>query len=499
MKRLHGVKAPHWKNTAALAPVRINIPPEVVIPMSMHIGAPAKPVVKAGDAVKVGQMIAQAGGFMSAPIHSGVSGKVRKIDEILLSTGQKGPCIIIETDGAQEVFEEVKPVEVTSKEELIAAARNCGLVGLGGAAFPASVKLSIKEGLKIDYLLVNGAECEPYITSDTRTMLDEAENIVEGAALVQKYLEIPEVVFGIEDNKKTCIRKLTYLCSSKPGMRVEALPAMYPQGGEKVLIFNITGREVPEGKLPADAGCIVMNCTSLAVFYKYIKTGMPLVEKCITVDGSAVADPKNVIAPIGTPIKYLFDFCGGFVKDPAKILYGGPMMGIAVPDMEVPVLKGTNAVLAFDNKDAILPEPATCIRCGNCVSHCPMRLRPLEIERAFNLKKPENLEAEKVMLCMECGCCAFGCPAKRPLVHVMKLAKAMLRDYQAQRKALKEQEQAKLEQKKEQAQARLAQIEEREAAKLKQSEEPEPVKVEQNKEAEPVKTEQSKGKEDKNE
>lgn len=447
MKRLHGVKTPHWKNTAGMAPVRIPVPPEVVIPVSMHIGAPAKPVVKAGDPVKVGQMVAEPGGFVSAPIHSGVSGKVKKIDEILLSTGQKGTAIIIETDGEQDTFEGLKPVEIGSKADLIAAAGSCGLVGLGGAAFPASVKLSVKDGIKIDYLLVNGAECEPYITSDTRTMLDEADKIVEGAALVQKYLEIPEVVFGIEDNKQECIKKLKELCSSRQGMRVQALPAMYPQGGEKVLIYNITGREVPEGKLPADAGCIVMNCTSLAVFYRYVSTGMPLVEKCITVDGSAVADPKNVIAPIGTPIKYLFEFCGGFKSDPAKILYGGPMMGISVPDTDVPVLKGTNAVLAFDRADGILPEPTTCIRCGNCVRHCPMRLRPLEIEKAFNLNKPENLAAEKVGLCMECGCCAFGCPAKRPLVHVMKLSKALLRDHQAQI-AKREQEKAGKEEKK---------------------------------------------------
>ena len=430
MKRLHGVKAPHWKHTAACAPVRIPVPPEVIIPMSMHIGAPAKPVVKAGELVKVGQLIAEAGGFVSAPIHSGVSGKVKKIDDVLLSAGQRGTAILIETDGEQEVSETVQPVPVNSKEELIAAVRSSGLVGLGGAGFPASVKLSVKDGVKIDYLLVNGAECEPYITSDTRTMLDDAELIVSGAELVKKYLDIPEVVFGIENNKQECIQKLDALCRDKQGFRVESLPAMYPQGGEKVLIYNITGREVMEGKLPADAGCIVMNCTSLAALYRYISTGMPLVEKCITIDGSAVAKPQNVIAPIGTPIKYLFEFCGGFKEDPAKILYGGPMMGIAVPDTEVPVLKGTNAVLAFARGDAILPEPTACIRCGNCVQHCPMRLMPLEIERALTLKKPEILEREKVGLCMECGCCAFGCPAKRPLVHVMKLSKAMLREYQ---------------------------------------------------------------------
>lgn len=438
MKRLHGVRTPHWKNTAACPAVRIPVPPQVVIPMSMHIGAPAKPIVKVNDEVKVGQMIAEAGGFVSAPIHSGVSGKVKKIDEVLLSSGQRGTAIIIETDGQQAVSEDVKPVSVSSKEEFIAAVRASGLVGLGGAGFPASVKLSVKDDVKIDYLLVNGAECEPYITSDTRTMIDDAELVVKGAELVKQYIGIPEVVFGIENNKQECIDKISALVSGKQGFRVESLPAIYPQGGEKVLIYNITGREVPEGKLPADAGCIVMNCTSLAALYRYISTGMPLVEKCVTVDGSAVANPQNVIAPIGTPIKYLFEFCGGFKEEPAKVLYGGPMMGIAVPDTEVPVLKGTNATLAFNKKDAILPEPTTCIRCGNCVAHCPMRLAPLEIERAYELKRPEILEKEKVGLCMECGCCAFGCPAKRPLVQVMKLSKAMLRDYQNAKKAKEE-------------------------------------------------------------
>ncbi|MCF0229910.1 MAG: RnfABCDGE type electron transport complex subunit C, partial [Parasporobacterium sp.] len=275
MKKLHGVHTPHWKNTAACPAVRIPVPPEVIVPMSMHIGAPAKPLVKVNDEVRVGQVIAEAGGFVSAPIHSGVSGKVKKIDEVLLSSGMRGTAIIIETDGEQTVSEDVKPVEITSKAELIDAARNCGLVGLGGAAFPASVKLAVKDEVKIDYLLINGAECEPYITSDTRTMIDDAELIVKGAELVKKFVGIQNVVFGIENNKQECISKISGLVQNMEGFSVKALPAMYPQGGEKVLIYNITGREVPEGKLPADAGCIVMNCTSLAALYRYVSTGMP--------------------------------------------------------------------------------------------------------------------------------------------------------------------------------------------------------------------------------
>ena len=443
LKRLNGVHAPHRKNTADIPPARIPVPPQVVVPMSMHIGAPAVPAVKAGDEVKVGQLIATAGGFVSSPVYSGVSGKVKKIDDIRASSGQKLKAVFIDTDGQQTPADALEPVTVTSREEFLEAVKNSGVVGLGGAGFPAAVKLTVKEGARAEYLLVNGAECEPYITSDTRTMVDEPELVVQGAELVQKYLDIPTVIFGIEKNKPQCIKAIQSACSGKSGMSVAAMPAIYPQGGEKVLIYNLTGREVPEGKLPLDAGCIVMNCTSLAAIAKYINTGMPLVEKCVTVDGSAVKEPKNVIAPIGTPVKYLFEFCGGFKSEPKKMLYGGPMMGIALPDEEVPILKTTNAVLAFDERDAVLPEPTTCIRCGRCVSHCPMRLAPLEIERAFELNKPEELEKQKVNLCMECGCCAFGCPAKRPLVHVMKMSKAMLRDYQTKRKQEQEKKAAK--------------------------------------------------------
>jgi electron transport complex protein RnfC len=228
-------------------------------------------------------------------------------------------------------------------------------------------------------------------------------------------------------------------------IELRTLPALYPQGGEKVLIYNITGRTVPEGKLPLDVGVIVLNCTTVAVIARYIKTGMPLVSKCVTVDGSAVKEPKNVIAPIGTPVKALFDYCGGFKEEPKKVLYGGPMMGIAIHDLSLPVLKSTNAVLAFNEKDAKLPEETACIRCGRCVAHCPLKLMPYSIETAYKLKKPELLEKYKVNLCMECGCCAYTCPAKRRLVQVMKLSKAMLRDYQTAKKAEEEKKAAKKE------------------------------------------------------
>lgn len=435
MKRLGGVKTPHRKNTVDNVPKHIAIPAEVTIPMSMHIGAPAKPVVKAGDEVKVGQLIAEAGGFVSSPIYSSVSGKVKKLDEILGAGGQTMTAVVIESDGEQTPFEGIKPPVVTNLQEFLNAVRESGVVGLGGAGFPTAVKLTVKDLKMIEYIIINGAECEPYITSDTRTMIDDKDLVWDGVLLLKKYLGSPKIIIGIEDNKPQCIKNFHELAGKTDGVEVNALPSLYPQGGEKVLIYNTTGRIVPEGKLPIDAGTVVINCTTLAAIAKYIQTGMPLVEKCITVDGSAVKEPQNVIAPIGTPIRDLFDFCGGFKAEPKKILYGGPMMGIAVPNTDVPVLKNTNAVLAFDIKDATLPTETECIKCGRCIDHCPLHLMPVYIENAFKQKRGDLLEKYKVNVCMECGCCAYICPARRPLVQVMKLSKPMLRDYQNAKKA----------------------------------------------------------------
>ena len=439
LKKLHGVHVPHHKNTQDMAAVRMACPASVTIPMSMHIGAPAKPIVKVGDSVQLGQRIADAGGFVSAPIHASVSGKVKKIDNILASNGRMVPAVTIEADGLQTPWEGLKAPEITSSEDFLKAVSDSGVVGLGGAGFPTAVKLTVKELSKIEAVIVNGAECEPYITSDTRTMLDEGELVLEGAKLLQKYLQVKRIIFGIEDNKPKCIAHIRNLISGESGMEVHSLPAMYPQGGEKVLIYHTTGRIVPEGKLPLDAGAIVINCTTLAAIARYVITGMPLVEKCLTVDGSAVKAPKNVIAPIGASMADVFEFCGGFSCEPKKVLYGGPMMGISVPDLNQPVLKNTNAIIALNERDARVPEPTACIKCGRCISHCPLRLMPADIETAFELGRIEDLVALKVNLCMECGCCSFICPARRPLVQTNKLAKAKIA---AHLNALKEKESA---------------------------------------------------------
>ncbi len=426
LKSLHGVKVKHFKNTEDCSTEILPIPDRVVISMSQHIGKPCDPTVKITDLVKVGQVIGTSDAFISAPIHSSVSGKVVAVDEILMSNGQKTKAVTIETDKLQEVDESVVPPSVSSFEEFIQAVKASGLVGLGGAGFPTYVKLSPKNLSEVDTLCINAAECEPYITSDYRTIMEDAEAVLDGARQVQKYLDLKKVIIGVEDNKPKAIALLKEMTAGDASIEVASLPAKYPQGAEKVLIYHTTGRVVPEGKLPADVGVIVMNVASIAFLSKYLKTGMPLTTKRVTVDGSAIAEPKNLLVPIGTPIQNLIDFCGGFKTEPGKVLMGGPMMGIAVNRLDYPVLKNNNAILAFDEKDSQEPEETPCIRCGRCVNACPFNLMPASIEKAFKAGNVDALRELKVNLCMECGCCAFACPAKRHLVMTNRLAKKML-------------------------------------------------------------------------
>ncbi len=433
LMKLHGIKVPHKKNTANCVPVRLSVPETVRIPMSMHIGKPAKVAVKRGDTVKVGQLIGEADGFISAPVHSSVSGTVAKIEEMTLSNGAKGQCVVIDTDGEQAVFEGVKPPEVHDLDSFTEAVRQSGAVGLGGAGFPTFVKLSVKDLSKLDAVVINAAECEPYITSDTRTMLDKSDDIMRGIEAVKKYLQPNRFIIGIEKNKPEAIKKMQELASQSEGVEVKVLPSSYPQGGEKVLVFNTVGKIIPKGGLPLDVGVIVINVTTLAFIGNYLKTGMPLVNKCVTVDGSAVKEPKNVIAPIGMSIADVLEQSGGTKSEVAKALYGGPMMGLAVPSLDSPILKNTNAITAMDIKEATPPKTTPCIRCGACLNHCPLRLDPREIARAYKLGSVEDLQTLHVDLCMECGCCSYICPAHRPLVQTNKLAKALLRVNQAKK------------------------------------------------------------------
>ena len=424
---LHGVKVPHRKNTADCAAVRITDPKTVTLLTAMHIGKPAVPVVKVGDHVDVGTLVARQDGFISSPVYSSVSGKVTKIADVLISAGRYIPAVVIESDGENTVAPEIAPPTVDSKESFIEAVKQSGLVGLGGPGFPTYVKFMTDK--KIDYLVINGTECEPYITSDTRTMVDNADDIENAINIIDKYFDIPQYIIGIESNKKEAIAKMKEIASRNSKVSVKVLPSIYPQGGEKVLVYNTTGRVIKAGTLPADSGCIVINCTTLAFISRYIKTGMPLTEKVVTVTGGAVTEPKNVLAPIGTSLQEMFDFCGGFKEDPVKVLYGGPMMGITVPDLTVPVLKQTNAILALTKKETKVPEQTACIRCGTCANTCPLGIDPAAIAKNYELGNYENLGKFGIEVCMECGCCSYNCPASRPLVQLNKMAKVAYKKY----------------------------------------------------------------------
>ena len=428
---LPGIHVPHRKNTIKQPTVKMDTPKSVTIPMAMHIGKPAIPCVKVGDLVKVGTKIGEADGKVSSCIYSGISGKVTKLSEYLLAGGNVTTAVVIESDGEMTVDESIKAPCVNSREEFIDAVRESGVVGLGGAGFPTHVKLDVDPS-RIEYLIINGAECEPYITSDTVTMLTRSEDMAYAIRSVNKWLGVKNVIIGIENNKKEAISVMNKMASSidECKVTVKSLPAVYPQGGEKVLVYHTTERKIALGKLPIDVGCVVLNCTTLAAIGEYLRTGMPLVEKCVTVDGGAVNKPQNVIVPIGTKLSDVFEFCGGLTQDPAKIIYGGPMMGITVPNTDCSVLKNTNAVLALTKKEAALPKTTACIRCGTCVNTCPFGLSPVSISEAYDKKDAEALVELSVDSCMECGCCSFVCPANRPLVQVNKLSKQFLREEQ---------------------------------------------------------------------
>ena len=417
-------------------------PALVRIPMSQHIGAPARLTVGVGDEVFVGTVVGEADGYVSAPVHSSVSGRVLKIDEYLTPNGKKMPLLVIESDGKMTPDPAIKPPTVESHEDLVRALRESGLVGLGGAGFPTAVKIDGAGGGRVDTVVINAAECEPYITSDTRTMLDEAEDVLFGARLLQKFIEPKSIIIGIEKNKPEAIARMREVFRDEPLVCVKALPSEYPQGGEKVLIYNTTGRIVPEGGLPSDVRVLVMNVTTVAFLSKYVKTGMPLVEKCLTVDGSAIKNPMNVIAPIGTSVADLIEFTGGFSEDVGKVFYGGPMMGIALYDLSLPILKNNNAIIALTRHDAEPPRALACIHCGRCVEGCPIGLNPTAFAKAMRVGgEPERIQRlldAKINLCMECGCCSFVCPSKRPLVETNRMAKADVREYKAHLASLSE-------------------------------------------------------------
>ena len=433
MKFRGGIDPGHHKETAELETVRMPLPSRVIIPMLQHVGAPCVPLVKKGDRVLVGQKIGDSDRPISAPVHSSVSGTVTDVRQIVYSNGMEVMAVEIKPDGLQELHESVAPPDCTDRESMLKAIRESGIVGLGGAGFPTSVKLSPPPGKTIDTLIINGAECEPFITSDYREMMENSQYIVEGTKKVMEITGIGKAYIGIENNKQDAIDLLSSLVTDSDNIEVVSLPARYPQGGEKQLIYALTGRKVPTGKLPSDVGVLVQNVTTVSFIAQYFKTGLPLIRKKVTVDGSAVANPKNVEVLIGTPLREVFDFCGGFCDEPRKIIMGGPMMGVSQHSLDDPVLKQTNALLAFNERDAEQPKESVCIRCGKCVAACPMSLLPLYINLNVVRGKFEETAKYHVTDCIECGCCSYVCPASRNLVQSVRIAKAELRKIAARK------------------------------------------------------------------
>lgn len=424
---LNSIPVPLKKNTADKPSVRMTDVKTVMIPTLMHQGTPATPVVKMGDLVKVGTKIAQANGELSSPIYASVSGKVTKVCDYLTASGKYVPAIVITADGEMATEEGLTAPTVNSKDELLAAIRESGVVGLGGAGFPTHVKLNV-DFENVETLIVNGTECEPYITSDNHVMNERAGDIEFALSAFKKHLGIKHIVIGVGNNKKTSIENMKELASRIEGAEVIALPSTYSHGSEEAIVFHATKKVLPQGKLPTHIGCVVCNVTTIAEIGKYLKTGMPFVERYVTVDGSCVKEPQCVIAPIGVSLEELFAFVGEFECDPERVVYGGPMMGITVPSLSAPVLKTTNSVLALSEKETKFPKETACIRCGRCTNNCPLGIAPAAIEKAYARKDVEELVALQVTACMECGSCAYLCPAHRPLVQTNKLAKALVKE-----------------------------------------------------------------------
>lgn len=404
-------------------PIETYLPKgELVYPLSQHIGAPAKPVVKKGDRVLVGQRIAEAGGFVSAHIHASVSGTVKNIEPRLTTGGTKTESIIIENDGEYEVMERPAPAnwQEMDRKDLLEVIQDAGIVGMGGAGFPTHVKLSPKNPDSIDYIIVNGSECEPYLTSDYRRMLEEPEKVVTGLEIVLHMFPQASGIIAIEDNKPEAIRIMKEQTADHPKIQVNVMKTKYPEGAERQLIYANTGRYINSGMLPADAGCIVHNVDTVTAIYKAVVEGVPLIDRIITISGDDIVDPKNFKVLLGTSLQELIEAAGGYLDgEPEKIISGGPMMGKAMFSTEVPAVKGSSAVLCMKKDEVVACEPSNCIRCGRCVAVCPGRVNPTKLASLAEHGKLDAFVEQDGMECCECGCCSYVCPAKRHLTQTI--------------------------------------------------------------------------------
>ena len=390
---------------------------DLIYPLSQHIGAPASPIVSVGDHVLKGQKIAEAGGFVSAPIHASVSGTVKAIEPHFNPTGSKVNCIVVENDGEyQEVdYTPAKPLDELTKEEILNLIGEAGIVGMGGAGFPTKVKLSPKEPEKIEYVIANCAECEPYITADYRRMLENPEELVSGMKVVLKLFDNAKGIFGVEDNKPDCIAKLKELTKDEPRMEVLALKTKYPQGAERQLIFATTGRAINSSMLPADAGCVVDNVETLIGIHHAVIDGRPVMERIVTVSGDGVKDPGNFKVLFGTNQRELVEAAGGFLGEPEKVISGGPMMGFAMFTLDTPITKTSSSILCLTKDEVAANEPSACINCGRCVEVCPSRIIPSRLADFAEHHNEEAFTKWEGLECVECGSCSYVCPAKRQL------------------------------------------------------------------------------------
>jgi Na+-translocating ferredoxin:NAD+ oxidoreductase subunit C len=426
-----GIHPPDKKTLAANSPItEAKSPKIVVIPLSQHAGAPCKPVVTIGQEVKKGEMIGEPGGFVSAPVHSSVSGKVIAISEFPNAMGRMVNSVVVENDLKEEwtALRDAPDYMSLPVEELKEKIKAAGIVGLGGAAFPTAVKLSPPKEKPINVVIINGAECEPYLTADYRLMIEKPKEIIEGLKILMKVLGVTKGYVGIENNKPDAVAKMSEAAKGEGGIEVMALEVKYPQGAEKMLIKAVAGREVPARGLPMDVGAVVQNVGTALAIYEAARYGKPLIERVVTVTGEGIKEPKNLMARVGTKISELIDECGGFKDDVAKVVAGGPMMGFALSSLDVPVTKGTSGVLVLPEEGVMHAEEyGPCIRCGRCIDICAMGLMPSMLSVLSEKGMYEEAKEYNLFDCFECGSCAFVCPSKRPIVQLVRLAKSMVK------------------------------------------------------------------------